>query len=274
MCGRYAASRHQDQLVEIFEVDEVVEPGPTGPNQKPYTAPRWNIAPTDQVAAIVERAHKADDQTTSRDTIRKLVGLTWGLVPSWSKAPTGGAKLINARLETVAEKPSFRKAFTSRRCLIPADGYYEWYASPNAPKSARKQPFYIHPTGSGAPAGSAGIDTPLMVMAGLYEFWRDPARDKDDPLAWLTTCAIITTAATDDLGRIHDRMPVQVRPEHWDAWLDPTLADADAALGLVHVPDAGEMTAHAVSRLVSTVSNDGPELVEPMPAERVEGEES
>ena len=261
MCGRYAASRHQDQLVEVFEVDEVVDPGPTGTAQKPWTEPRWNIAPTDQVAAVLERAR--DEHVR-----RKLVGLRWGLVPSWARDPSGGARLINARLETVAEKPSFRKALQSRRCLIPADGYYEWYASPDAPKGTRKQPFYIHPTGSGAQTGDAGVSTPLMVMAGLYEFWRDPSKPKGDPAAWLTSCCIITTNATDDLGVIHDRMPVQVPREHWDAWLDPSLTDADAVTDLVHVPAGGEMTAHAVSRLVSTVGNDGPELVEPLPAEQ------
>lgn len=249
MCGRYAASRHQDQLVEVFEVDDVVEPGATGTSQKPWTEPRWNIAPTDEVAVVLERAR--DDEVT-----RKLVGLRWGLVPSWAKDPHGAARLINARLETVAEKPSFRKAFRSRRCLIPADGYYEWYASPNVPAKARKQPFYIHPSG-----------TELMVMAGLYEFWRDDSKDPDDPLAWLSSCTIITTAATDDLGVIHDRMPVQVQQQNWDAWLDPSVDTAEAAHALLHVPDPGEMSAHAVSRLVSTVGNDGPELVEPLPME-------
>lgn len=251
MCGRYAASRHQDQLVEIFEVDEVVEPGPSGTAQKPWTEPRWNIAPTDDVAAVLERSR--DDEVT-----RKLVGLRWGLVPSWAKDPKGGARLINARLETVTEKPSFRKAFRSRRCLVPADGYYEWYASPQAPPKARKQPFFIHPTG----------EQQVMAMAGLYEFWRDDTLPPGDPGAWWTTCCIITTAATDDLGVIHDRMPVQVRPENWADWLDPALDDAAAALDLVHVPEPGEMTAHAVSRLVSTVGNDGPELVEPLAEEQ------
>ena len=250
MCGRYAASRHQDQLVEVFEPDEVVSPTPV-PGRTDWTQPRWNIAPTDEVAAVVERASKNSDETR-----RKLVGLRWGLVPSWSKDASGGARMINARLETVAEKPSFRKAFRARRCLIPADGYYEWYASPNAPAKARKQPFFIHP-----------VEGDLLVMAGIYEFWRDATRDPDDPLAWVSSCSIITTQATDDLGRIHDRMPVQVPRTNWDAWLDPTLTNPDEALALTHTPAPGEMTAHAVSRLVSTVGNDGPELVAPLPLE-------
>lgn len=261
MCGRYAASRHQDQLVEVFETDEVVAPAPDDP--RPWTQPRWNIAPTDHVAAVVERADKASGQIT-----RKLVGLRWGLVPSWAKDLSGAARLINARLETVAEKPSFRKPFAARRCLIPADGYYEWYASAvSADKRAPKQPFFIHPVGQDGPAGAGGASTPLMTMAGLYEFWRDPSRPDDDPKAWVSSCSIITTSATDDLGRIHDRMPVQVAPENWDAWLDPGLTDPAAALELVHDPVPGQMSAYAVSRLVSTVGNDGPELVEPLPLE-------
>lgn len=263
MCGRYAASRHADQLVEVFEVDEVVVDEPAAGAEAPtpeWLAPRWNIAPTLDVAAVVERAR--DDEVT-----RKLVGLRWGLVPSWAKDAGGGARLINARLETVAEKPSFRKAFRTRRCLIPADGYYEWYASPGAAR-APKQPFYLHPAGHGGPEGAAGATTPLMVMAGIYEFWRDPTRDRDDPGAWLSSCSIITTAATDDLGRIHDRMPVQVSRENWDAWLDPTLDDAEQALALVHVPEPGEMEAFAVPRLVSNVRNDGPELVVPLAEEQ------
>lgn len=252
MCGRYAASRHADQLVEMFEVDEVVDPTPD-PGKRPWTQPSWNVAPTDEVPVVLTRRPKDDpDQVW-----RKLVGLRWGLVPSWAKDPSQGARLINARLETVAEKPSFRKAFSARRCLVPADGYYEWYASPNAAAKTPKQPFYIHPK-----------DSPVMVMAGIYEFWRNPAAEPGDPQAWLSTCSIITTSAADDLGMIHDRMPVQVLPEHWDDWLDPDLTDAGAALGLVHVPQPGQMSARAVSRLVSSVRNDGPELVQPIEVER------
>lgn len=270
MCGRYAASRHADQLVEVFEVDEVVReehPGETAAETPEWLAPRWNIAPTQDVAAVLERVR--DDEVT-----RKLVGLRWGLVPSWAKDPSGGARMINARLETVAEKPSFRKAFRTRRCLIPADGYYEWYASTQPGAGAKtsgaktsKQPFYIHPVGEGGPEGAAGASTPLMAMAGIYEFWRDPARERDDPDAWLTSCSIITTSASDDLGRIHDRMPVQVARADWDAWLDPSLTDADAALGLLHAPGPGAMGAYAVSRLVSNVRNEGAELVAPLAEE-------
>lgn len=248
MCGRYAASTHPDKLIEIFEVDEVRDVGGGQPAVGPdglaeWARPRWNIAPSTQVPAIVERPREHGD-------VRLLTGLRWGLVPSWSKSPSTGNRMINARLETVDTKPSFRKAFSARRCLLPADGYYEWLPGIRNGRSY-KQPYYI------APASG------LMVMAGIYEFWRDP-QASDSASEWLVTCAIITTNAVDDLGEIHDRMPVQVAPENWDAWLDPALTQRSIARGLVHLPQPGEMIAWPVSTRVNSVSNDGGELVVPI----------
>ncbi|GAA2179569.1 SOS response-associated peptidase [Brooklawnia cerclae] len=244
MCGRYAASVQTDRLIEIFGTEggprRDPEPEATGPTD--WTRSRWNIAPTDVVPSILER--QRDGQV-----VRRLEGLRWGLVPSWSTSAATGARMINARLETVTTKPSFKRAFAARRCLLPADGYYEWYPATAAGR-AYKQPFYIHPHEG------------LMAMAGIYEFWRDPRHGPDD--GWLVSCAIITTAASDDLGRIHDRMPVQVAPDDWDAWLDPALTDSGKARQLVHVPLPGEMTAHAVSTRVNRVGNDGPDLVVPI----------
>ncbi len=159
--------------------------------------------------------------------------------------------MINARLESVAEKPAFRKAFAARRCLLPADGYYEWYLTTQLTASGKpvKQPFYIRP--------EAG----LFVMAGLYEFWRDPTLE--GPEAWLTSCTIITTEATDRLGHIHDRMPMIVEPGAWDRWLDPGLDDPDEVQGLLTTP-ADDLVAYAVSTRVGSVKNNGPELVEPL----------
>lgn len=238
MCGRYAASTHPDRLIEIFDVDEVPDGlpavGPEGLAE--WSRPRWNIAPTDMVPAVLERAREQVD-------VRLLTGLRWGLVPSWSKTPNAGARMINARLETVDTKPAFRKAFASRRCLLPADGYYEWQAVSRRGRSY-KQPYFIVPAQG------------LMVMAGIYEFWRDQTGGD-----WLVTCAIITTQAADDLGTIHDRMPVQVIRQDWDAWLDPGLNDTSAAKVLLHTPDPGEMLVRPVSTLVNRVGNDGPELV-------------
>ena len=241
MCGRYAASTHPDRLIEIFEADEVPDSTPAiGPGGLAEgSRPRWNIAPTDMVPAVLERSREAGEA-------RLLTGLRWGLVPSWSKSPDGAARMINARLETVDTRPAFRKAFAARRCLLPADGYYEWRDANRSGRSY-KQPYFIHP------------DQGLMVMAGIYEYWRDP-RDGQ----WLVSCSIITTEAIDELGLVHDRMPVQVAGENWDAWLDPKLTDPAAVKALVHVPEPGEMLVRPVSTKVNQVRNDGPELVAPI----------
>ncbi len=255
MCGRYAASASQALLVETFEVDHLVaHPG------LPPLAPRFNIAPTDPVPVVMDRRDKE-----STEVVRMLARPRWGLVPSWSKDAAGAARMINARSETVADKPAFRKAFTSRRCLVPADGYYEWYSvqqpalpSGRAPKPL-KQPFWIHPNHRDG-------EPDLMVMAGLYEFWRNRSLPEDAEGAWLTTCTIITTTATDELGHIHDRMPMQVRRADWDFWLDPALSDPLAVHDLLHAPGPDEMTAWAVSKAVGNIRNDSPELTEPIAA--------
>lgn len=253
MCGRYAASASADLLVETFEVDTVAPVA-----QLDWMAPRFNVAPTDAVPAVLERVDKE-----SGNVVRRLTPLRWGLVPSWSKSLDGAARMINARAETVGEKPAFRKAFASRRCLLPADGYYEWHTladQTGARGRPLKQPFYIHPVARpGEPS--------LMVMAGIYEFWRDPGRPADADDAWVVSCSILTTTATDALGHIHDRMPVQVRRDDWDAWLDPSLTSADAARALMHLPGPDEMIAHAVSTLVNKVGNDGPSLIVPLQEE-------
>lgn len=243
MCGRYAASASQDLLVETFEIDEVVD----------LPASSWNVAPTDPVPAVVERKPRVDgdsDEPEDREPVRKLVAPRWGLVPSWSKSAKSGASMINARVETVATKPAFRRAFSSRRCLLPAEGYYEWYDTQltDAKGKPVKQPFFIRPA-----------DERLLVMAGIYEFWKDP-----DSGEWLTSCAVITTTATDSLGHIHDRMPMVIGPESWDAWLDPSVTDPDQAMALLSVTAADQLEAYAVSRAVGNVRNNSPDLVEPI----------
>ncbi|GAA4907278.1 SOS response-associated peptidase [Tessaracoccus lubricantis] len=231
MCGRYAATANPSELVEEFEIsfidDEMAE----------VATPRFNIAPTDVVPAVVER--EKDGEVT-----RKLVPLTWGLVPSWSKSASGGARLINARMETVTKKPSFRRAAAARRCLLPALGYYEWREEELAgAKKPVKQPYFLTP-----PSG-------LMVMAGLYEFWKGPD-------GWLSTTTIITTEATDEYGWVHDRMPMVVPRDSWDDWLDPHLTDGDAAVAMLTAPlDLGH---RKVSREVNKVGTEGPQLVEPV----------
>ncbi|MGI3780266.1 MAG: SOS response-associated peptidase [Janthinobacterium lividum] len=257
MCGRYAVSARPERLADQFDVIDIFE-GLPGPD--------YNVAPTVGVPAVFERTVRpdpADDAAAGRagEVRRRLAPLTWGLVPSWAKDRRIGARLINARVETVAEKPAFRKAFASRRCLLPADGFYEWY-SPDGHESdsprgkagqGRKQPFFLHRRDGG-----------LLVMAGLYEIWRDPALDREDDAAWLRTCTVITTAATDAAGHIHDRMPMVVRPDVVDAWLDPMLTDPARVHALLDT-DATELEAYAVSTQVNSVKNNGPDLLLPLP---------
>lgn len=241
MCGRFAASAGADEYVEVFGIDEVVEEAP----------PSFNLAPTDPIPAVVERV-----DASSGVGVRKLVAPRWGLVPSWSRDASGAARMINARFETLATKPAFRTALARRRCLIPADGYFEWSAvglgtradlNPTEVRVSRsgKQAYFIRPADEG-----------LFVMAGLYEFWKLPTGE------WLTTATIITTTATDALGHIHDRMPMVVSPGAWASWLDPHLTETDAAASLLAVAEG--LTAYAVSPLVGNVANDGPELIEPL----------
>jgi putative SOS response-associated peptidase YedK len=184
--------------------------------------------------------------------------LRWGLVPSWAKDPAIGNRMINARMETVAEKPAYRRAFAARRCLLPADGYFEWYPTSEltAAGKPRKQPFFIRPRDHGT-----------LAMAGLYEIWRDPTRDDDDPERFRWTCTVLTTEAEDSLGHIHDRMPLMVEPDRWAQWLDPAPAARDTLLDLLVPAAPGGLEAYPVSTLVSNVRNNGPELVEPLPLE-------
>ncbi|GHE46501.1 DUF159 family protein [Streptosporangium violaceochromogenes] len=250
MCGRYASTRAKRELLEEFEVEL---DGAAGDELRPD----YNVAPTKPVYAVLTRP-PADDPEAG--PVRQLRVVRWGLVPAWAKDPSIGSKMINARVETVAEKPSFRSAFAKRRCLLPADGYFEWAVLAEAGKGGRprKQPYFIRPEDGG-----------VMAMAGLYEFWRDRGRPEDDPLAWMATCTIITTSAEDELGVIHDRMPMLIERDRWTDWLDPGVPDAREFL----VP-AGSLglEAYPVSTAVNSVRNNGPDLLRPLPAEGGEGQ--
>jgi putative SOS response-associated peptidase YedK len=259
MCGRYASSRRPEDLVEEFEVQQV--------DVREKLEPDYNVAPTKSVYAVLSRPPSGD---RSAAPVRRLRALTWGLVPSWAKDPSIGNRMINARAETVAEKPAFRRAFAARRCLLPADGYYEWYTSEAQTARGgaqggqkrgrpRKQPFFLRPA-----------DGSVLAMAGLYEIWRDPALPRDDNGAFRWTRTIITTTAEDSLGRIHDRMPMLVEPKDYAAWLDPRRSEPSdlAALGGLLVPASpGRLEAYPVSTAVNHVDNNGAELVEPLVAE-------
>lgn len=235
----------------------------------------WNVAPTKDVYAVLDRPDR--DAAASAVPVRQLRALRWGLVPGWASSPDVGVKMINARAETVHERPSYRRAFVSRRCLLPADGYYEWMTGTEERrleeqgrrKRPRKQPYFVTPA-----------DGSVMAMAGLYEFWRDRALPDDHPRAWWVTCAVITTAAERTplagggagehgphaLADIHPRMPLALPRDRWDEWLDPRRTDPDDLRRLLAPPPAGFMRAWPVGTRVSDVRNNGPELVAPLTA--------
>ena len=248
MCGRYASSRRPEDLIEEFEVVNDRTPAPL--------AADYNVAPTKEVYAVIERgARPASTEDSPDPPERQLRVLTWGLVPSWAKDPSIGNRMINARMETVAEKPAFKRAFAVRRCLLPADGYFEWYpTSQTGPKGKPvKQPYFIRPSDGG-----------VLAMAGLYEIWRDPSLADDDPGRFRWTCTVLTTQAEDSLGHIHDRMPLMVEQDRWSDWLDPRVG---GELSLLVPAAPGRLEAYPVAPLVSNVRNNGPELVEPLPLE-------
>lgn len=245
MCGRYVSARSVDEVAATFDArpaDDLEDPGPD-----------WNVAPTKPVLAVVERPPRGESDAEPVRTVRTV---RWGLVPSWAKDPSIGSRLINARVETAADKPAFRRAAAARRCLLPADGWYEWQTLDLA-EGRVKQPFLLRPA-----------DGSLLAFAGLYEFWRDRGREDEDPAAWLVTCTVLTTTAEGPQGEIHDRCPMVLPDEHRDAWLDPAQRDATAALALpVPATLAADETV-AVGREVNDVRNAGPQLVAEVPDPR------
>lgn len=214
--------------------------------------PDYNVAPTDPVYLVRQRPAR-----DARPAARQLRTARWGLVPSWARDAAIGSRLINARRETVTAKPAFRSAVARRRCLVPADGYYEWYK-----EGGRSQPHFLHRRDDG-----------VLAFAGLYGIWRDPsgALGDADGLVWSTT--IITTAATDELGHIHDRMPMVVPAEEWRSWLDTGSVDGDAACGVLRPAAEEGLLAHPVSADVGSVRNNGAYLIEPVPLDHPAGAE-
>jgi putative SOS response-associated peptidase YedK len=237
MCGRYANSADTASLYGTYGLDEVI-----GDDLRPS----WNIAPTDEVRGIVQRKSRTEDESVAAQ-VKQLRTLRWGLVPSWSKSRIGAAKLINARQETVTVKPAFKNAAGRRRCLLPADGYYEWQKTADG-----KIPHFLHAPGDGT-----------LAFAGLYELWPDPALPDDDPAKWLWTCTVITRQAADTLGEIHDRCPVIVPPDMCDAWLDCSSGSPELARRLLDEMPEPLLEPRVVSAAVNSVRNDGPDLVKP-----------
>ena len=221
MCGRFTLTADQDSFEDRFSF--------TGFDLG--WVPSYNIAPTQEVLTV-----------TNNGTENRAELMRWGLVPSWAKDPKIGNRMINARAETLAEKPSFRTAFRRRRCLIVADGFYEWKR-----EGKKKMPMLI----------TAGSDR-LFAFAGLWETWKQP----DD--SWLLTCAIITTSANEFMTSIHDRMPVILPRESEALWLDPDEQDSAMLSELLLPYDSNQMEAYEVSTLVNSPRNNSPELIAPV----------
>ena len=223
MCGRITVAK-PDRVIRKFSPDKV---------RSILDSPRYNICPGQKLGAMIRSADE-----------RVLGDLQWGLVPSWAEDPKIGYKMINARSETVEEKPAFRKAFRKRRCLVVADGFYEW-----SRKGKAKQPHYFRVD-----------DGDVFAMAGLYEIWRSPEGDK------LSTCTIITTTPNDVMEPVHHRMPVILDEENWETWLDPMNEDVPTLKALLQPYTSARMSEHAVSTIVNSPANDSPSCIEPLPA--------
>lgn len=220
MCGRYVLAGDAADYAEYFAVDRIASESLTA---------SYNVAPTDPVYTVAEWEGE-----------RLLGTMRWGLVPHWAK---DAKKIqINARSESVATKPMFRDSLSRKRCLIPADGFYEW-----EPKERGRTPHWVY-RADGYP----------MAFAGIWASWKDPETGE-----WVRTCAIITTEARGSITAIHERMPVSLAPEVWDAWLDRDLTDPAEAESLIRPIDPDLLMEHAVSSTVNSVRNNGPQLVEP-----------
>jgi putative SOS response-associated peptidase YedK len=227
MCGRIALYTPPYRLARLLDATLAAGLDPELPAS-------WNVAPTDTLFGVTDRGGG-----------RILDAYRWGLVPSFAKDRSGASRLINARAETVATKPSFRDAFRRQRVLVPVDGFYEWDR-----RGTTKVPHYFTRT-DGAP----------MVLAGLYEHWRDPS---DREAAWLTTCTVVTTTTGEDLDGIHDRMPVVLERDTHDLWLAAGDDEESALLALCTPARTGTLAHHRVDPAVGNVANNRPKLIEPV----------
>lgn len=222
MCGRFSQTSSPEVVAEQFGLDD----------SPLFLKPHYNIAPSQPVAVV--RAHPESGK-------RECVLLRWGLIPSWAKDPAIGYKMINARAETVSEKPAFRGPFRNRRCLILADGFYEWQQ-----EGRRKQPFYIRLK-----------DRRPFAFAGLWDKWEPPGGES------IESCTILTTSPNDVLRPIHERMPVIVDPQAYNLWLDPTVQQVEAIQPILHPYPADRMEAYPVSLLINNPRHDAPACLEP-----------
>jgi putative SOS response-associated peptidase YedK len=232
MCGRFTLTDPNQKLAVQFNLPEI-----------PDLKPRYNIAPTQPVAVV---------RVPAEGAVRQMVMLHWGLIPFWAKDPEGGARMINARAETAGERPAFRAAFRRRRCLVVADGFYEWQKL-----NGSKQPYFVRMR-----------DRSAFAFAGLWEHWEG----SDSTV--IESCTLLTTEPNDLLRPVHNRMPVILRPEDYEQWLDPGVREVDKLEPLLHPYTSAEMEAFPVSRFVNSPQNDDPRCIEPLPqaeAQRLPG---
>lgn len=228
MCGRFVSTQTPAQIGEFFGATAAA----------PELVPSHNVVPTNDVYGVVALP----------DGHREVQAFHWGLVPSWAKDVRIGSRMINARAETLAEKPSFKGLFARRRLLVPMDGFYEWKAG-DGPKLA-KTPMFVH-----------RADGALLAAAGLWSTWRDPSTSEGE---WLHSCTVVTVAANSTMRPVHDRMPAFLAEHDWAEWLDPANHDTESLAGLLVPAPDGLLVMHAVSTLVNNVRNKGPELVAPV----------
>jgi putative SOS response-associated peptidase YedK len=237
VCGRYAATKDPATLAAEFDAIDLDD----ADNYTPRAD--YNVAPTKEVVTVVQRHPRDEEGKPDPDsTVRSLRVMRWGLIPGWAKEKSIGAKMINARVESAASKPAFRTSMKNRRCLIPADGWFEWRRDGKV-----KQPFYMTTT-----------DGTSLALAGLWSTWRDKA-DPDAEL--MITCAVLTTDAIGQLTDIHDRMPLLLTPDQWASWLDPDLEDVSSLTGPPSAELVASLELRPVSTAVNSVRNNGPELI-------------
>ena len=227
MCGRFQQQRPTSELARIFDAEDLAD----------ETAPRFNVAPTDEASVVVAREDR-----------RAIVRYRWGLIPPWADDPRIASRTFNARAETITSSPMFREAFRKRRCLVPVDGFYEWH------RVGRER----------TPLTVFDPDGRPLALAGLWTGRLDPETGE-----WRRTFTVITSRPNEFMARIHDRMPVVIDPDDWVAWLDPSPHDPDRLLALLEPRDDLALDAYAVLPLVNSVRNEGPDLL--LPADSAQG---
>ena len=238
MCGRFVASRPVEEIARLLEVDEVEVPSE-------LQIPRWNIAPQATVLAVT--VPLADPG------VRRLSAFRWGLVPWWAKDPSIGARAFNAKAETVKDKPMFRSAIDRRRCIVPADAFYEWAPATKGDPTRRKQPWCFR----------ASADPGLLLVGGLWEQWRPADQESATPLH---TCTILTTAANELVGPVHDRMPVLIAEDDLEEWLSPEPLAASELDRLIRPAAPGALETFRVSARLNDAREEGPDLTAPIAA--------